>query len=507
MGVNCLIFAGNTEYPFKMITAGPYRIATELRSNGFTTQVVDLAYEKTFTKLHEAVLKKFVDKDTLWVGFSVNFMRHILGYPFVNSEAELNYYRTYEPTFDQELKKFVEYVKTLNSNTQLVIGGVRIFSCGYLGFTEFRGYTDQQIVQYTKELSRKTIPLYDLIKNDEFSSFTSSKITYLKQDILGIHKALPVEVSRGCIFNCKFCSYALRGKSKGEWVKNLETLKEELTYNYQNYGVEDYILTDDTYNDSIDKMLSLKKYVYDTLPFKINFVSYVRTDLVYRFPHTAEILQESGLVEANLGLETTNKSAAKIIGKGTDPNLLIDFIAKLKTKEWKNITVFSSWILGLPGDTKQSIIDFLKWINSNDNPVNNSRISPLQLNPPKTNIFALYRSAFDVDYQKYLNVEFYEGSKGRIFWRSLDTDLDEEWLFKIHRIQGDILDESNRKSYRTNRINDRVAGRFLYPSLVSLGIPKEDIFNLPAYDFKRKHDVKNLAKIQNFNYIKNLLEL
>jgi radical SAM superfamily enzyme YgiQ (UPF0313 family) len=498
------------------MSAGPYRIATELRSNGFTTQVVDLAKYRTFNRLHELVLKKFVDKDTFWIGFSTNFMNHIIGYPYVNSEKTINYLREQNPNIDLQLKRFMEYARSLNPNVQFILGGVRLFSCSYLGFVEFRGHTDQQIVEYTKSLSKKVIPPYDVVKNDEYKSFPTSKIVYTKQDVLNTFTTLPIETSRGCIFKCKFCAFALNGKTKGEWIKRAEVLQEEIIYNYEQFGISDYIFTDDTYNDSVEKITNLKELVFDKLPFKINFTTWLRFDLICRYPHTAEILKESGLIEANLGIETMNKKAAKIIGKGTDPEFQMNFLRQLHETSWKNVVSYTGWILGLPTDTKESLINFLEWMTSEENPVHHNRLSTLGLNPHNSTfngkIYNLYQSEFELNYDKLCNVEFYE-KNGRDYWKSKDTDLDEEWCSNIEHEYGQIFFKkfkisnsylSNKKVYR-NR--DRLGGRFMYPSLISLGLSKEDIIHMPASLALQKYDLTSLSKIQEQNYMKTLLNL
>ena len=67
-------------------------------------------------------------------------------------------------------------------------------------------------------------------------------------------KILPLEVARGCIFKCNFCSFPLNGKGKGEAIRDFSYIRDELIENYELYGIEDYWLTDDTFNDdNMDK--------------------------------------------------------------------------------------------------------------------------------------------------------------------------------------------------------------------------------------------------------------
>ena len=41
-------------------------------------------------------------------------------------------------------------------------------------------------------------------------------------------KFCPIEISRGCIFKCKFCPFALNGKQKGEGIRCMDPIRDEL---------------------------------------------------------------------------------------------------------------------------------------------------------------------------------------------------------------------------------------------------------------------------------------
>jgi hypothetical protein len=55
--------------------AGAYLIATHLRNNNFSCQVVDYFTHYTLDELKK-IVDKFVSKDTLWVGFSTTFLSY-----------------------------------------------------------------------------------------------------------------------------------------------------------------------------------------------------------------------------------------------------------------------------------------------------------------------------------------------------------------------------------------------------------------------------------------------
>ena len=81
--MNCILFYGNNVMPGISKYAGPARLATELRDNGFETICIDigtLTYKESLP-MYEKIINKFVTKDTLWLGFSTTFFDQLLGVP------------------------------------------------------------------------------------------------------------------------------------------------------------------------------------------------------------------------------------------------------------------------------------------------------------------------------------------------------------------------------------------------------------------------------------------
>lgn len=502
MGVNCLIFSGNSEGAYntnnvsiRQLSAGAYRIAAQLRENGFTVQVVDFATEQQFSLIHKLVLRKFVDKDTYWIGFSNNFVNHILGYPYVITKKRLDYLKLNNQNIDREIKKFIEYARELNPNIQFVIGGTRLIDLSHLNFFEFRGYADTQIVAFTKALQNKTIPSQKVYNYEIYENFTSCKIDYLPCDILNYYQALSIEISRGCIFKCKFCAHPLNGKPKGDWIKKSEILYEEFITNYERYGITNYVFADDTYNDSPGKVQLLYEQVFSKLPFKINFVTYLRLDLLLRWPHTIDLLKASGLKAAFFGIETLNPVAAKIIGKGVEPSKLIDFATKLKSDQFHNINMHASWILGLPTDTQSSITRMCEWIISNDNPFDSNSFAELGIKPKNMETYQVFKSPFEDDIFQY-KFDVYHDDHFKLEWKYSDTGLTSQWC----KLQAQTF--KNIEIPKRRRLHP-----FIYPDLVTLGIDPHDYWQLTPEEFFSKYPLAQMQKNMNKKYLQNLMLL
>lgn len=498
MTVNCVLFYGNHMLPMSKY-AGTFRIATELRNAGYSVQCIDItAYETRWEEFLETI-KLLVGKDTLWVGISTTFLHHIFRYPYFRSTNSFEKKSKTIPNIDRGLLSFIKTVKDINPNVKFIAGGARRFMLEKYGFKIFTKNNDTEIIEFTDYCAKKSkqIPvkfLGSLIEGSEFQQFTTSQNIYTKSDIVDPLDSLPTEVSRGCIFKCKFCSFPLNGKKKGEWVKHSNILYEEFIKNYELHGVTDYIFSDDTYNDSEEKVKRLYDEVYSKLPFKLNFTTYIRLDLMMKFPSTVKYLQESGLKSAVFGIETINHSSGKSIGKGLDPIEQFQYIEEIKKNEFKDILTYSGFILGLPKDRKDEIERLEEFLFSEKNKLDDFTVEPLFILPPKFDKSNFkYFSEFDMEYEKY-GYEIYEqiekSSFTEIRWTNDQIGMTFDQAFASSR-------RVNARVYVSDRFK---CGGWGYNWYRSLGIPSADLMTLSRKDIYSKYNITQLLDAKKDKY-------
>lgn len=501
MNIQCLLLCGNDTLPGILRNAGPARLATELRNSGFETICVDIG---SLTKKHittiDRIINKFVGKDTLWMGISTTFLTQVFGVkiPRIGDHVDV-----IDPVDDSLLTHVIDLCKQRNPNIKFIIGGGYFFNLSKYGFYHFKGYADYELVEFTKWCRESSYKLNinrvgKVIECNEYSNFVNSNIRWHESDFISPNETLPIEISRGCIFRCKFCAFPLNGKSKGEWIKNFDILKDEFIYNYEKFGVTNYIFADDTYNDSRDKILNLYEHVFSKLPFDMNFSSYIRLDLMHRFKETAEILKLSGLKSAILGIETNNNNSAKAIGKGLNFEKQIEYLRDLNKHEFADTLVTSGFILGLPHDTKESIHQLENFLLSDNNPLDDWLVKPLGLNPIKNSQHKKYFSEFDLDHEKYgyeLVGTDEHADLYRMKWRLKGTDVD--------------YDYCNSVANRINSISRNTRQNFKYGAQeyarMCTVIPRDDVINLSRYQIQEKYDVHILVKEHLINYYNKLL--
>ena len=408
--VNCIVLTGNADFPGGIKTTGGYRIATELRQAGYSVRVIDITVFNGFDNDLRAILEKLISNKTLWIGFSTNFFATLFNMP-------LDLMGLSPIGADQPLIDFIMHCRKLNPKIKIVAGGFKTWNWSRYKIHHFMSYSDREVVDYTDWLAGKgkTDLSYHLgvTKGQEFKEFTSSQIQYEETDIMLPGMSLPIEISRGCIFRCKFCAFPLNGKTKGEWIKKAEILRAEFIDNYEKWGTTNYIFSDDTYNDSLDKVKLLYDEVFSKLPFKITWTCYLRMDILMRFPEQADYLRESGLRSAVFGIETINVKSAKAIGKGVPPMDQMDFIRDLRNTKWKNVLTSSGFIIGLPYDNTDTAKELDEFLDSTNNPLDHWSINPLHINPPHLRFDPDLKmtSEFELNFEKY-GYYFPNGSTG-----------------------------------------------------------------------------------------------
>jgi radical SAM superfamily enzyme YgiQ (UPF0313 family) len=357
--------------------AGAHKIATHLRKYGYNIEVVDYCIswsQLDYTKL----FSKVITSDTLFLGIGSNLF------------------------LDQDnFNKSIHWFKEQYPQVKIILGGNQVLTRSIPCVDYYvEGYAENAILvllDYLRGRVKETsIKWTDNPEGLKFINATTDygpvdttdlSIDYLPSDFIRPEQTLGLETARGCIFACKFCTYPLLGKKKLDYIRNPQTIADELQRNYDQWGVTNYLINEDTFNDSIEK-LELIASAVSKLSFKINFTAYARLDLILAKPRSVELLRSIGLKGIHFGIETFSKPAAKLIGKGLSGSKAKDGLLWFK-EQMPEVTTVCSMIVGIPGDTSdyreenewfaQSGIDNWYWqplyITKADQTIHTSEIS------------------------------------------------------------------------------------------------------------------------------------
>ena len=348
---------------------GPYAVKQSILDK----TLYDCIVIDYFTK-HEdffEYLKTFVDKDTKYIGLSTTFLQH-------KENSRINDFNLWFTDHNKTVEWFKK-LKEIAPNAKIIIGGWTA-EIWYNHYTMFRKNTPlpeaMQFVDYivkgygeiiVPSIINGTIPSEHIITrngvnfvSDSTSAGYGAQVNPVKwntTDYVTSGEWLPLEISKGCRFGCKFCMFDKLGTT----IIDKEALREELIHNYKNFGVTGYQLTDDTINDSMEKVQMVHE-VFTSLPFDVEWIAYARPDMFQKYPEMLDLMYEAGCRGMFLGIETFNHTAAKLCGKGLHPEKIKNILEWIKEKYGDEIFVLGSFILGLPGETAESLEDTLQYL-------------------------------------------------------------------------------------------------------------------------------------------------
>jgi hypothetical protein len=374
---------------------GAHQLAWYLRQFNYTVQVINISCEFTVDDI-KLLIDKFRTSETKIIGLSgiiLDIDNH--------------------PIFGQLVGIFQE-LKINHPDINLVIGGSsahvlknrfkKIVNYYFEGHAEnsFKCFADWVIRNNT------TMPQINI---DKFGFKVIKESSYIGEDIFKIEnckfrwhesdaiqqgETLPLETSRGCVFKCKFCQYPLIGKSKRDYLKPIEFIREELIDNYQRFNVTNYYILDDTWNADVERIEEFHKMT-TTLPFKIQYATYLRLDLIHAHKHTEDLLLDSGLKGPFFGIESFNEKAAKFIGKSFSGDRAKDYLLYLLKDAWKgNMYEQLSFIAGLPYTSFEDVRADVNWCVTNK--IQSYVYPPLSINKVDEGYFT---SEFERDAEKY----------------------------------------------------------------------------------------------------------
>jgi len=335
---------------------GAHRVATVLRREGMDVEVIDWANIFTLGELKELVRSR-VSSRTVFFGFS----------PFFN-------------LWTPNLAEFVKWLKFEYPDCATVIGGNNVMHCAadpkYLDYW-VDGYAEKAVVDLFANIchtssrpikwdpfvvDRKLIRCHVSYPAWPMSSYIT---LYEKRDFIQPYEFLTTEISRGCRFKCDFCNFPVLGV-RDDYSRTLEDFDYEMRHNYDNWGITQYNISDETFNDRTEK---IEKFIptIQSLPFKPWFTGFLRADLLTTRREQWQLLDDFCLNGSFFGIESLNRPSLRVISKGFDPERIKEGI--LEYKHWKTARsparLSVSLIHGLPFETKETLAESFNWWKEN----------------------------------------------------------------------------------------------------------------------------------------------
>jgi hypothetical protein len=459
-------------------TLGSYRVASQLRHTGFEVAVIHHLSTFSVGEIKHTLSHMISDK-TLFIGVS-NYFYFNCNDIVVHDDQSLQPFArmqagSFLPHGHQHNHEIKDLAKSINPKCKFVLGGPDALDMQANRDFDYvvQGYADISAVNLAQHLLDPTVSLQksyrsifgfhfvDDAKAESFD-FVTATMKYEDHDAILPGETLPIEIARGCIFSCSFCSYPLNGKKKLDFIRSVDNLYAEMISNYEKFGTTRYFLSDDTLNDSVEKC-QLMYELGQRLPFKLEYWAYIRLDLLTAKPDTIDLLWKSGWRAALFGIESLDAKAAAAIGKGGSREKLIGTLKELKRRYGDEICLTGSFIYGLPHESIASLERTTKWLLSDDCPLDAILINTLRIRSPELTKGkgSGFVSDLDRNWAKYgytdLGTRDNRLEAGTMVWQNEHTTFEylTDWVAQIHH---QVHDQYSKKGRLLGRESFSIAG-------------------------------------------------
>jgi hypothetical protein len=286
-------------------------------------------------------------------------------------------------------------------------------------------------------------PIYDYLK--DLPSLEGAPLPALPLDALKRNSQSwsSFDLGRGCPFQCSFCTIInVQGrKSRFRTPDDLEAIMRE---NHAQ-GIKAFFITDDNlarnrrWEEFFDRLIKLR----EEEGIKANLTIQVDA-LCHKIPNFIDKAMRAGAMRVFIGLENINPD--NLVAAKKNQNKITDYRRMLQAWRDKGAFTFAGYILGFPGDTRESIRRDIEIIKR-ELPVDVIQIAFLTPLPGSEDHRKLLEAGewMDPDLNKYnlhhrvsnhpkMSAEEWEGAY-RDAWRLFFTDEHMETVARRHAVR------------------------------------------------------------------------
>jgi radical SAM superfamily enzyme YgiQ (UPF0313 family) len=226
-------------------------------------------------------------------------------------------------------------------------------------------------------------------------------------------KGTSVLLSRGCPFDCHFCSNLVAGNVR---YRDAELIQEELEYLKRDYGVEALAIKDDN-AIPVGKVFS-RPYLEAIGSAGLKWRGQSRATGI--LPEMARLAKEAGCIEIAIGLDSVSAEARNAVNKQLNMEKAREYIALLQNI---GIGVRLHFIIGFPNEPPDIAKQTMQFINEVDpNSVLLSILIPLPGTEMYRNPDAFGMTDLSTDFDKY-----------KTAWAGFNEDERPEMVFRYKK--------------------------------------------------------------------------
>ncbi|MBU1245477.1 MAG: radical SAM protein [Nanoarchaeota archaeon] len=216
--------------------------------------------------------------------------------------------------------------------------------------------------QFIENLDELPFPAYHLLNMDKYFEYSSDGYS-VRRHVAKSKRWASIFTSRGCPFNCVFCSihntmgYKFRPRSPKNVLDEIELL-------YDKYGVRTFFFEDDNFSMDKDRAKEILRGIL-TRKLEINWQAPngLRADLLD--DELISLMKDTNCTRVRIAIEHGDqKFLEEVIGKRLNLKVLKEAVKKIRKK---GLDVDGFFVLGIPGETKETMrksVNFAKELSA-----------------------------------------------------------------------------------------------------------------------------------------------
>ena len=223
-----------------------------------------------------------------------------------------------------------------------------------MGVTVFAGEAEGRLGQVLLDAANgKLEPVYNFMDDLPNIEGVATPLLPAERVYLTAGATTSFDAGRGCPFACSFCTI-INVQGRKSRRRSPEDIERIVRVNVRQ-GLHSFFITDDNFarNKDWEPILDRLIHLRENERLKISFIIQVDT-LCHKLPGFIEKCKRAGVKRVFIGLENINPDS--LLGAKKRQNKITDYRQMLLAWKQAGIVTYCGYILGFPGDTRESII-------------------------------------------------------------------------------------------------------------------------------------------------------
>jgi radical SAM superfamily enzyme YgiQ (UPF0313 family) len=223
-----------------------------------------------------------------------------------------------------------------------------------MGVTIFAGEAEGRLDQILKDaIFGDMQPVYNFMDDLPNLEGTASPVLPAERVHLTAGATTSFDAGRGCPFACSFCTI-INVQGRKSRRRSPDDIERIVRLNVAQ-GLHSFFITDDNFARNKDWEVILDRLIHLRENEKLNISFIIQVDtLCHKLPGFIEKSKLAGVKRVFIGLENINPDS--LLGAKKRQNKITDYRQMLLAWKQVGIVTYCGYILGFPGDTRESIL-------------------------------------------------------------------------------------------------------------------------------------------------------